>query len=238
VLDVKIKGKEICLAIALSVLVIVLAFYFNWRSEQNYPRSLLGTYPNSMDGTDYFGQLAEQHSQVISEVIEGELNTGTFEDTIGKLEILTEEKNGYVKSLRMMYKDGVWSGTMICKVPPTSVTSFTFGAREIIDANGTVTYITISIESVNVSQQNQEDVHSTINLSLKEIVPENGGNKIIASIASAFPILTTSLLWVAEGLIIGVPLCLASLGIVVLFNRGIMPLWKNTLRKPKQPSQV
>jgi len=45
--------------------------------------------------------------------------------------------------------------------------------------------------------------------------------------------LTTALVWIAEGLIIGMPLCFASLGIVILVNRGIIPLWKNTLKRPK-----
>lgn len=122
---------------------------------------------------------------------------------------------------------------MICKVPPTNVTSFTFNARAIIEGNGTVTYINISIEDRDESQQNQESMYSTINLSLEEIEPNNGKNQIIASIASSLPILTTSLVLIVEGLIIGIPLCFASLGIVILVNRAIIPLWKNTLKRPK-----
>jgi len=122
---------------------------------------------------------------------------------------------------------------MICKMPPTNVTSFTFNARAIIEANGTVTYINISIEDRDASQQNQESTYSTINVYLKEIEPQNRKNQIIASIASGLPILTTTLVWITEGLIIGIPLSFASLGIVILFNRGIIPLWKNTLKRPK-----
>jgi hypothetical protein len=163
----------------------------------------------------------------------GELKRGTFENTVDKLEILTEEKDGYVKSLRMTYQDQVWSGFIVCMVPPTYVTSFTFNARAIIEANGTVTYIAISVEQTEATQQGQ-DTYSTINLSLQEIKPENGTD-IGVMLAPVLPILTTSFSWIAQGLIIGIPLCFASLGIVILVNRGIIPLWKNTLKKTKQP---
>lgn len=230
-----IKKKEICLALTLTVLVVAFAVYSNIKNiEEHYPaENFLADETRSQSYGGLSSTGSQQYSKVISETIEGELNKGAFEDIIGELEVLTDYMEGYVKSLRMTYQDGVWSGTMICKVPPTNVTSFTFNARATIEANGTVTYINITMESINASQQNQESTYSTINLHLKEIKPENGKNEIIASIASALPILTTSLVWVAEGLIIGVPLCLASLGIVILVNRGIIPLWKNTLKKPK-----
>lgn len=230
-----IKKKEICFAAMLSILMIIFAVYSNAKNaEEYYPaetflaeETQFKSYgsPSSTEG--------QQYSKVVSETIKGELNRGTFEGVIGGLEVLTDYMEGYVKSLHMTYQDRIWSGVMICKVPPTSVTSFTFSARAIIEANGTVTYINISIESINASQQNQESTYSTINLYLKEIKPENGKNEILSSIASALPILTTSLVWIAEGLIIGVPLCFASLGIIILVNRGIVPLWKNMLKKPK-----
>jgi len=230
-----IKKKEICLAAMLSILMIVFAFYSNVKNAEEYhpvenflageTRSESYGSPSSTEGQQYF--------KVISETIKGELNRGAFEGVISELEILTEEMEGYVKSLRMTYTDRVWSGTMICKVPPTNVTSFTFNARAMIEANGTVTYINVSVENVNASRQNQEDAYSTINLYLTEIKPENGKNEFLSSIMSALPVLTTSLVWIADGLIIGVPLCFAFLGIVILVDRGIVPLWKNTLKKPK-----
>jgi len=230
-----IKKKEICLAAMLSILMIVFAVYSNVKNAEEYyqfenflageTRSESYGSPSSTEGQQYF--------KVISETIKGELNRGAFEGVISELEILTEEMEGYVKSLHMTYADRVWSGTMICKVPPKNVTSFTFNARAIIEANGTVTYINVSVENVNASQQNQEDTYSTINLYLTEIKPENGKTEILSSIMSTLPVLTTSLVWIAEGLIIGVPLCFASLGVIILVNRGIVPLWKNMLKKPK-----
>jgi hypothetical protein len=236
----KIKRKEICLALILSSLIALSAVYFNIRNEEPYSPSLLSTdlQTNLREtwGLNTYGQ-ETQHSKLISETIEGELNRGTFENVIDRLEILTEEKYGYVKSLRMTYQDQVWSGLMICKVSPTNVTSFTFGARAIIEANGTVTYINISIEDINATQQSQQNTYSTINLNLKEIKPENGA-RIGVSLAPVLSVLTTSFLWIAQGLIIGIPLCFVSLGIVILVNRGIVPLWKNTLKKAKQPCQT
>ena len=231
----KIRRKEICLAIILSILITLSAFYFNVRNEEHYSESQIQTDLKAswgLSGTNSLGQETQQRSKLISETIEGELNKGTFEDTINRLEILTEEKDGYVKSLRMTYQDRAWSGLMICKVPPTNVTSFTFGARAIIEANGTVTYINISIEEIDTQQQTPENLYATINLNLREIKPENGAG-IGVSLAPVLSILATSFSWIAQGLIIGIPLCFASLGIVILVNRGIVPLWKSTLKKLK-----
>ena len=230
-----IKKREICLALTLSVLLIVFSVYSNIKNiEDHYSAVNFGAWETRSTSYGGFSSTgSQQYSKVISETIEGELNKGAFEDVIGELEVLTDYMKGYVKSLLMTYQDGVWSGTMICKVLPTNVTSFTFSARTTIETNGTVTYVNISMEKINASQQNQENTYSTITLYLKEIKPQNGKNEIIASIASALPILTISLVWIAEGLIVGVPLFFVSLGIVVLANRGIIPLWKNTLRKLK-----
>jgi hypothetical protein len=226
----KIKRKEICLGIILTVLVVFSAIYVNIRNEETYTVRLQST------ASTAFSQEIQQQSRMITETIVGELERGTFENVVNRLEILTEEKYGYVKTLSMTYQDQVWTGLMICKLPPTNVTSFTFGARAIIEANGTVTYISINIEDIDASQQSGEE-YSTINLNLKEIKPENGAD-IGVLLAPVLSVLTTSFSWIAQGLIIGVPLCFASLGIVILVNRGIVPLWKNTLKKTKQPTKI
>jgi hypothetical protein len=227
----KIKRKEICFGAILTVLVVFSAIYANTRSEETYIATLQSRTSSALS------QETQQQSKVITETIVGELKRGTFEDVVNRLEIFTEEKYGYVKTLHMTYQDQVWTGLMICKLPPTNVTSFTFGARAIIEANGTVTYISISIEDTTATQQNQEDSYSTINLNLEEIKPEDGTD-IGVLLAPVLSILTTSFSWIAQGLIIGVPLCFASLGIVILVNRGIVPFWKNTLKKTKQPCKA
>jgi hypothetical protein len=231
---VRIKRKEIYVAIILSALVALLTIYSSVRNEEPRFSSLL----SKSGSTNQASSLDQgfQYSQVITETIEGELNRGTFEDAVNKLQILTEQKEGYVKSLRMTYTEKAWSGQMICKLPPTNVTSFAFSVRAIIEANGTVTYINISIENVNASQLTPEDAYSTVNLNLKE-KPENGA-AIQIPLGPVLSFLATSLLWIGEGLIVGIPLSFASLGIVILVNRGIVPLWKNTLKKTGQPRQA
>jgi hypothetical protein len=230
----RIKKKEVVLAVALCLSITIFAIYSNMKDAEKYyypmenleARMLSETYGLS-------SSMGSPYSKIFSETIDGELDVGAFEQVVSTIEVLTENVGGYVKSLYMTYRDEVWSGTMVSKVPTENVTSFTFAAREIIDANGTVIYINISVESVNASQFDEEGKYSTINFNLREVKLKNGENQVIAAIASILPILTTSLVWVAQGLIIGVPLCFASLGIVLLVNRGIIPLWKGMLKKPK-----
>ncbi|MGB9756464.1 MAG: hypothetical protein ACPLVJ_01615 [Candidatus Bathyarchaeales archaeon] len=231
----RVKKKEIILAVGLCLSITIFAIYSNLRNAGEYPgvNLLLGS---SMRAETYgFSSSTgnQQYSKIYSEIIEGELNRGAFEQVVSTLEVLTEDVGGYVKSLYMTYKDEVWSGTMVSKVPTENVTSFTFNAREIIDADGMVTYININVESVNASQLGEEAKYSTINFNLREVKLKGGENGIITAIASILPILTTSLVWIAQGLIIGVPLCFASLGIVLFINRGIIPLWRSMLKKPK-----
>ncbi|MGB9713549.1 MAG: hypothetical protein ACPLZC_01065 [Candidatus Bathyarchaeales archaeon] len=227
-----IKQKEIFAAIALGVAIALLVFCLGLASEKNGFGGFFSTETSGMVKNDSFGQDSQRY-QLITETIEGELDKGTFEDTVSRLVALTEEKNGYVKYLVMTYVDEVWSGQMVCKVPPSNVTSFTFAARAIIDANGTVTYINISIEEINESQGLNETTFSTINFNIKEVKPQTGTG-ISLPLEPVTRILSTSLLWIAQGLAVGIPLCFASLGIVLFVSRGIIPLWKNTLRISKQ----
>jgi hypothetical protein len=231
--NMRIKRREIGLAVVLSVLVAASAVYSNVKKGEHYRGNLNYLETLSADSKDHYSADVKQSTQLISEIIEGELDKGSFELVINRIEVLTSENLGYVKSLRMIYNDGFWSGSMVCKLPPENVTSFTFGVRAIIEANGTVTYINISIEEVGGPQQSEENLSSTINLNLKEVSPENGTPEIPTPIASVLHILATSLLWIAQGLIIGVPICFASLGVVILVDRGIIPLWKSMLRRSK-----
>lgn len=121
---------------------------------------------------------------------------------------------------------------MTCKLPTANVTNFTFNARKIIDENGTVTYINISIEEIESQQQPQETPYSTIYINFKEKKPQSG-NSITASLAPVIEILSKGLLLIAQGMVVGVPMCFASLGVVLLVNRGILPIWKSLLKKPK-----
>ena len=57
-----------------------------------------------------------------------------------------------------------------------------------------------------------------------------GASPLVDQVGGIVPVLTTGLVWIAEGLIVGVPLCFASLGVVVLVDRGIIPVWKKQFR--------
>lgn len=228
--NVRVKRKEAFLAVLLSFSITLFTVYFNTQNNERASYNLESLSVSTTQTSHESVPEAQERFKLVSEIIEGELESGAFKDVIGKLEVLTEENNGYVKFLHMTYVDGGWSGQMICKLPPANVSSFTFSARAMIEENGTVTYISISVEDVDMSKENQGSVYSTVSLNLKEIKPEAGENEISASLASVLPLLTTSFVWIAEGLIFGVPLCFVSLGIVLLFSRGIIPLWKNTLK--------
>lgn len=230
-MKMNIKRKEILAAVILGILIILPVFYIKMQNESQYTRNTL-LLLNSKESAQHSASVTETQPKLISETIEGEIERGAFELVVNKLEVLTEEMEGYVKSLQMTYQNQAWSGFMICKVPSSNVTSFTFGARAIIDDNGTVTYINISVEYLEESQQGQENASSTINFNLIEDKPESKV-ELGASLGPILSILETSLWWIAQGVIIGLPLCLASLGIILLVSRGLVPLWKNVLKKPK-----
>ena len=228
-----IKKKEVFAAIILGAVVVLIIFYPSMMGESSEPFYRGGSLSEWTLALKNSDSTLFQRSQVITETIEGELEKGAFENVVGSLQALTEHKGGYVKSLRMTYVDGSWSGQLICKLPPENVTSFTFKVREIIEANGTVTYINISIEEIEQTQlQPQELVYSIIYINLKEKKPQNR-NGIPASLAPVIDILSKSLLLIAHGVMIGLPICFASLGVILLVNRGLLPIWKNLFKNRK-----
>ena len=50
--------------------------------------------------------------------------------------------------------------------------------------------------------------------------------------------MTTGLVWIAEGLIVGVLLCSACLGVIVVVSRGIVPVWKRQFRNKSPAKEV
>jgi len=236
--NMRVKKKEIVAVVTLSTAVLLLTIYLSTRHTPQYSASLYICSENSgnnLRSIQSFSPTSQTQYQLITETIEGELEKGAFEDTVDRLTVLTDEKYGYVKSLRITYKDDAWSGQMLCKIPPANVTSFTFNARAIIDSNGTVTYINISVETVNASDITLEEEFSSITINLKEKKPSDAG--IGGSLEPVTKILSASMLWIAQGLIVVLPLCFVSLGIVLLFNRGIIPLWKNLLKGSRRISE-
>lgn len=233
-----IRKKEIAAAVVLCTSVLLLTIYLSTRQTQQYSAPLYVSTTgsgNNLKSMKSISSTSQVQYQVITETIEGELEKGSFEDAVDRLTVLADEKDGYVKSLRMTYQNDAWSGQMLCKVPPANVTSFTFNARAIIDSNGTVTYINISVETVNASDITPEEEFSSITINLKEKKPSDAN--VSASLEPVAKILSASMLWIAQGLIVLLPLCFVSLGIVLLFNRGIIPVWKNVLKGSKQTTK-
>lgn len=231
----RIKKKELFAAVSLGFIIVFLVYLFNMTNQKQYAPyygDLSTLSERDFDVKGYSSQETQQRYQVITETIEGELERGAFEAVVNHLVILAESNGGYVKSLRMTYVDGFWSGQMTCKLPPENVMNFTFKAREIIDENGTVTYINISIEEIESQQQTQEPTYSTIYVNLKEKKPQSE-NGIAASMTPVVEILSRGLLLIAQGVVIGLPICFASLGVVLLVSRGLLPIWKSLLKKPK-----
>ena len=167
--------------------------------------------------------------ETIKENIRGELKKDTFETVVGGLKNLTFLYGGLVPYLSMAYENDVWSGSMTCSVPTDNVTEFTFSVRHLINDNGKVTYISETVTETIVNQtalaQNQ---FSDVTIGLTE--PAQGGSPVLTQIGLVVPWLATGLVWVAQGLIIGVPLCFVSLAIVMLADRAIIPAWKKQLK--------
>jgi len=167
--------------------------------------------------------------QSVSENIQGEMRKGFFESTVERLRTLTYDFGGIVPYVSMAYDNDLWSGTLNCNLPTDNVTSFTFAVRQLISGNGTVTHIAITTTETMVNQTGPpEEQLSQVSIGLREV--SGGASPIMGQIGQVVPLLVTGLVWVAEGLILGVPLCFVSLGVVVMLDRAIIPAWKKQLK--------
>lgn len=231
---VKVSKKEIGLAVLLAVFVATLAAYTNspHTNQMLITKSRLTSEEStlrSMWGLPDTSAKVDQQAWQVWETIEGELRQETFEIVVSQLEALTEAKGGYIHSEDLFFRDNLWSG-VVSKIPQENTTSFVFGTKALIEANGTVISITTTVRTTVTPDTTEEISYSTIKTTLKETTgvepPE-----ALTQILSIIPWLVTGLVWIAEGLIIGVPLCFVSLGIIMLVDRGIIPVWKKQLRR-------
>jgi hypothetical protein len=215
---------ELISAVAVAVTLALLAVYVNLPGRSQTVGHLFSDSTSAL--RDAFGVPTQQ---VILENIQGELRKGEFEITVQGVKDLASVYGGRVPVLHMGYENEVWSGTLTCKVPTDNVTSFTFDVRRLVNAHGKVTHISIDVSEVEVNQtQTVEASLSEVSMYLYEHV--EGTSPFLDQLGAIVPMLTTGLVWIAEGLIIGVPLCFASLGVVVLADRGIIPVWKKQFK--------
>jgi hypothetical protein len=216
---------ELACAVAISIMLASMIVYLNQprRSESGTLQSM------SVQSLGSRGHSDTTTVQVISEEIQGKLRKGEFETTVKGVRSLASSYGGTVPNLDMRYENELWHGTLNCRIPTDNVTSFTFDVRKLINDHGKVMSIMIDINEVEVNQsQTQETPMSQISMYLYE--EGEGTSPILDQIGSIIPVLTTGLAWIAEALIIGVPLIFVSLGIVVAMDRGIIPVWKKQLR--------
>jgi hypothetical protein len=217
---IKIEGA---FALAMAIILLVCGAYFS------QPRSEEGGYSYLLSQSEASQRSYISMQQVISENVQGELKSGSFEVVVQSLKNLTYYYDGKMPYLNMLYQDDLWHGDMNCKIPTENVTTFTFDVRQLISAHGKVTRISISVTETETNQTGQaEQQLSTVTIGLKEVA--EGSSPILNQIGIAIPYLVTSLVWVAQGLIVIVPLSFVCLGIVMLVNRGIIPSWKKQFR--------
>jgi hypothetical protein len=221
---------ELALAIVMAIMLSALTVYVN----QPRPPERTGGSFGSFSGAALSGRTSStttEVQQVVRENIEGELAKGSFETVVKTLKNLTYGYGGIIPNLNMIYENELWTGTLNCKIPTENVTLFTFDVRQFISANGKVTHISVSITETVVNQTGLfEKPLSEVSIGLKESADGGGETPIMSQMKTVVSWLFTGLAWIAQGLIIGVPLCFVSLGIIVLADRGIIPAWRKMLK--------
>lgn len=221
---------ELALAIVMAIILSALTVYVN----QPIPPEGTGGSFDLFSGAALSGRTSStttEVQQVVRENIEGELAKGSFETVVKTLKNLTYGYGGIIPNLNMIYENELWTGTLNCKIPTENVASFTFDARRLISANGKVTHISVSITETVVNQTGLfEKPLSEVSIGLKESADGGGETPIMSQMKTVVSWLFTGLVWIAQGLIIGVPLCFVSLGIIVLVDRGIIPAWRKMLK--------
>ena len=220
----KIK-MEIILALTLAISLSISVIYLS------QPRDGTRWYamPLSFQSKTSWESGLSNVEKIVEENIVGELKKGFFETVIEDIKNLTSHYGGRMPYLNMVYEDDLWRGWMKCKVPSENVTVFTFDVRRLIDEYGKVTYITISVTEIEGNQTRPPETHfSEVTISLKEFI--EGQSPILSQLATVTSYLTTALIWIVQGIIFGVPLCFASLGVVMLVDRAILPIWKKQFK--------
>ena len=220
--------RKLKIELVLATMMTVTISFFTAYVNQPKPVES-GVRPLSSESYSYTGSGSSPYAlfqQSVWEDIQGELRKGSFETVVEGLRNVTFQYAGSVPFLNMLYENELWSGKVNCKVPTENVTSYTFEVRHLISENGKVTHISISITETEVNQTVKQ--MSTISIGIKETA--NIESPIVNQLGAVVPWLVTSLVWIAEGLIIGVPLCFVSLGIVMMIDRGIVPAWRRQFK--------
>lgn len=213
---------ELLSAIVIGIALSFLAIYANQPKQPEY--YLSGSSNSELKAM--WGLGASYEGQTFSELIEGKLQKGSLEVVVSQIENLTFHYNGIISYMNMYYENELWKAYLNCKLPTENVVAFTFDTRKLISDHGKVTHISISVTEIkgNVSTQQLSEV------SISLLETREGGIPFLDEIGVVVPWLVTSLIWISQGLILGVPLCFASLGVVLIVDRALIPAWKNQFK--------
>jgi len=226
---------ELVLAILMTVTIASLVIYGSLPKAQDSGTTLYVT--DAKSALWWSSIQGGSTQQIITENIQGELRKGEFETTVEGLKNITLDYGGRIPNLHMAYDNELWSGTLKCKLPTDNVTWFTFEVRKLVNDHGKVTHILIDVDEVEVNQtQTPEIPLSDISIYLQEYV--EGSSPFMNQLGAVVPLLTTGLLWIAEGLIVAVPLSFACFGVVLIVSRGILPVWKRQFRNKIPAKEV
>lgn len=220
------KAKlELACAVVMAIVFSSSSILLYSRQKSDYGSDL---YINSMERSSSLNALTDIQ-QTIHENIEGELNIGSFETVIKNLRNITDSYDGRIPYLDMQFRNDLWHGTANCKIPTGNVAFFAIDVRYMIGENGKVTYIGVTVSEEEINQTSQTEAPmSTVTIALKEV--SSGSSPLLSHMGEAVSWLVTPLMWIVEGLLVVVPLSFVSLGIVMLFDRGIIPLWKKQFK--------
>lgn len=228
----KISKREVGVAVALTVVIAALSIFYNNAPEGDRFMTRYATSSELSSLKAAYSIGSSERVQIMDANILGKLEKGKLETVVPSIETLTREKGGYIVTEQLIFEDGLWSGEIVSKLPAPNASAFTISIRQKIDEYGEVVHIEIDIREFPISQtMTGDEQYSTIKTLLSE-VEEGGTIEPVGQLFSAFPVLVTGLVWIGAGLIIGVPLCFISLGVVMLLKRVIIPLWKKELSKP------
>jgi hypothetical protein len=228
--------KEIAYATILSIVLVASISFINLRNLSQESQDSLQIHAYKKESLNALSALSFE--QVIRENIVGELQKDSFETVVRELKNLTSIHGGRIPSLQMYYASELWKGELECKIPTDNVTAYTFDVRALISIHGKVTYISISVIEVEVNgTAQQQEIMSNVSISLKEIV-EGGQLPFINQLGAVVPVLTTSLVWIAQALIVTVPLSFVLLAIIIMIEKGLVPLWKKQIKIKKTATSI
>lgn len=221
---IKAKKRDFVYAGILCVLLIVcvsLSLSATPYLTPSLPESMtaFGVYRGTLSNA---GNAPEQKRQLdITRTISGITRQGKFESTVLDLQTLAESYDGFLKNQILTYRDGSWSGQTLFAIPVENDTAFTFAARQLIDNNGEVKYITQQI--IDVTDTGVVVKYSAIKIELTE---EPKPIDFMMQFEPAISFLTRSWNLISNWTIIAVPMFIISLAIWIFAVRLAIPLIK------------